>query len=97
VPAGTAFATKPHLALAMIANAVAHGVRVEFVTGDEVYGADPLLRAGLRRLAIGHVLAIARNQPVQATEATAAVPRFGRRRLGRAGLGTPLLRYRLER
>ncbi len=68
VPDGIEFATKPHLALAMIEAAVAAGVRVGLVTGDEVYGADPVLRAGLRRLGLGYVLAIARNQPVQATE-----------------------------
>lgn len=68
VPDGIEFATKPHLALAMIEDAVAAGVRVGFVTGDEVYGADPVLRCGLRRLGLGYVLAIARNQPVQATE-----------------------------
>ncbi len=68
VPPGTGFATKPHLALAMIEDAVAAGVRVGFTTGDEVYGADPVLRAGLRRLGLGYVLAIARNQPVQATQ-----------------------------
>ncbi|MEW9527396.1 hypothetical protein [Microbispora sp. NPDC049125] len=43
-------------------------MRVGFVTGDEVYGADPTLRAGLRRLGLGYVLAIACNQPVQATQ-----------------------------
>jgi SRSO17 transposase len=68
VPKGVEFATKPHLALAMIEAAVAAGVRPGFATADEVYGADPVLRAGLRRLGLGYVLAIARNQPVQATE-----------------------------
>jgi hypothetical protein len=52
----------------MIEAAITAGVHVGFVTADEVYGADPVLRAGLRRLGLGYVLAIARNQPVQATE-----------------------------
>lgn len=68
VPEQMAFATKPALALDMIEDAVRRGVRVGFVTGDEVYGADPTLRAGLRRLGLGYVLAIACNQPVQAAQ-----------------------------
>ncbi len=68
VPDGTEFMTKPRLALAMIEDALGQGVRVGFVTGDEVYGADPVLRTALRTMSVGYVLAIARNQPVQATE-----------------------------
>jgi SRSO17 transposase len=68
VPEQMAFATKPALALDMIEDAVRRGVRVGFVTGDEVYGADPTLRAGLRRLGLGYVPAIACDQPVRATQ-----------------------------
>lgn len=74
VPAEVQFATKPQLALQMIENALDAGVAVSFVTGDEVYGLDPLLRSRLRQRGVGYVLAIACNQPVQATAAARARP-----------------------
>src|SRR5260370_26817707 len=59
IPAGTAFATKPKLARAMIARALDTGVPAGWVTGDEVYGGDPGLRADLERRRIRYVLAVA--------------------------------------
>ena len=44
IPAGTVFATKPKLAWAMIGRALDAGIPAAWVTGDEVYGADPGLR-----------------------------------------------------
>jgi SRSO17 transposase len=41
------FATKPALATTMITRALDAGVEEPWVTGDEVYGADPRLRAEL--------------------------------------------------
>jgi SRSO17 transposase len=41
IPAGTAFATKPALALRMITRAMDAGTPAGWVTGDEVYGAEP--------------------------------------------------------
>jgi hypothetical protein len=51
----------------MIEDALDAGVATSFVTGDEVYGLDPGLRAGLRRRDVGYVLAIARNQRINVT------------------------------
>jgi SRSO17 transposase len=65
MPAGIEFATKPALALQMIESALDAGVRVGFVTGDECYGRDSKLRAGLRQRGIGYVPAVARNQYTQ--------------------------------
>jgi len=48
VPDGVGFATKPQLATAMITAAVAARVPAAWVAGDEVYGADPQLRAAVR-------------------------------------------------
>jgi len=45
IPDDVQFATKPALAAAMIAAAVDAGVPAAWVAGDEVYGADPGLRA----------------------------------------------------
>jgi SRSO17 transposase len=65
IPDGTAFATKPGLARAMIGRALDAGTPAAWVTGDEVYGADPGLRADLERRRIGYVLAVAASCQVR--------------------------------
>jgi SRSO17 transposase len=67
VPDDVAFATKPALACAMICAALDAGLNAPWVTGDEVYGADPALAAELRRREVGYVLAVAANRTVQVT------------------------------
>jgi SRSO17 transposase len=59
VPAGHQFQTKPTLATAMITRALDAGVPAAWVTGDEVYGANPGLRAELQARGVGYVLAVA--------------------------------------
>lgn len=59
VPDQVGFATKPKLATAMIGRALDAGVPAAWVTGDEVYGANPKLRAELEARGIGYVLAVA--------------------------------------
>ncbi len=66
IPAETAFATKPKLARVMIARALDAGVPAGWVTGDEVYGGDPGLRADLECRHVGYVLAVAKDHPVTA-------------------------------
>ncbi len=61
VPDDVEFATKPALAAAMITHAITGGVAAGWVTGDEVYGACPKLRATIRDLGLGYVLAVASN------------------------------------
>jgi hypothetical protein len=58
------------------------GVPASFVTGDEVYGADPTLRAALEQRRVGYVLAVACNHRVpvpsgseRADEIIARLPR----------------------
>jgi SRSO17 transposase len=70
IPAGTAFATKPELALAMIIRALDAGTPAGWATGDEVYGADPGLRAGLEQRGMCYVLAVAKNHPVTTAAGT---------------------------
>ena len=53
------FATKPALAAALVARAVEAKVPAAWVAGDEVYGADPGLRAAIRGHRLGYVLAVA--------------------------------------
>jgi SRSO17 transposase len=64
IPGNTEFATKPALAAEMIGAALDAGVPAAWVAGDEVYGADPGLRSGLRDRQIGYVLAVAKDHHV---------------------------------
>ena len=66
VPDEVRFATKPALAQAMITRTLDAGVPAAWVTGDEVYGADPVLRAALEASGIGYVLAVACDHRVLA-------------------------------
>jgi SRSO17 transposase len=65
VPDQVSFATKPALATTMVTRALDAGVPAAWVTGDEVYGADPGLRACLEARSIGYVLAVACDHPVR--------------------------------
>src|SRR3954468_4598870 len=64
VPEGTAFATKPGLAKAMLARAFSAGAPAAWVTGDEVYGGDGALRRWLEEEGRAYVLAVRSNQSV---------------------------------
>jgi DDE superfamily endonuclease len=59
VPDQVTFATKPTLATRMLTRALDAGVVAGWVAGDEVYGADPKLRAALQARGLGYVLAVA--------------------------------------
>ena len=87
-PTTSTFATKPALAAGMLARALDAGVPARWVAGDEVYGADPGLRAELRTRRIGYVLAIGcdrrvphRAGPFRADELAAGLPRRAWQRL----------------
>ena len=58
-PQQVGFVTKPALAQAMLTRALNAAVPAAWVTGDEVYGADPRLRAELEARGVGYVLAVA--------------------------------------
>jgi SRSO17 transposase len=99
IPAGAAFATKPTLARRMITRALEAGTPAAWVTGDEVYGADPGLRADLERRRTGYVLAVAASRqvvtaagPCQARQITARLPRRAWQRYS-AGEGAKGHRY----
>lgn len=59
VPAGTGFATKPELARRQVERAHDAGAPFDWVSGDEVYGRDPALRAFLESRGIAYVLGVA--------------------------------------
>ena len=69
VPDDVVFATKPALAAGMITRAASGGVPIGWVTGDEVYGACPHLRATVRDLGTGYVLAVASTHRATAVDA----------------------------
>jgi SRSO17 transposase len=58
------FATKPTLAAALVTRAISAKVPAAWVAADEVYGADPRLRAAIRGHGLGYVLAVAANRRV---------------------------------
>src|ERR671939_976677 len=60
VPQEIAFATKPHLARAMVERAIAAGVPFAWVVGDSIYGVSEVERA-LRRAGKGYVLGVNSN------------------------------------
>jgi SRSO17 transposase len=62
VPPGTAFATKPRLALAMIGRAIAAGVPFAWAAADSVHGVGEVETA-LRRAGKGYVLGVDATQP----------------------------------
>jgi DDE superfamily endonuclease len=64
IPDAVQFATKPALAQRMIGRALDADVPAGWVTGDEVYDADPVLRADLEARQVGYVLAVAKDHHV---------------------------------
>lgn len=61
VPDEVEFATKPALARTMLTRALDAGTPAAWVTGDEVYGADPNLRKTIAGRGLGFVLAVAKS------------------------------------
>jgi SRSO17 transposase len=93
VPEDIEFATKPALATGMLTRALNAGVPARWVAGDEVYGADPALRAELEFLQVGYVLAVGCDRRVptgaglmRGDAVTAGLPRHAWQRLS-AGAG----------
>jgi SRSO17 transposase len=64
VPADTAFATKPQLAIQMLERCLAERVPFGCVAGDSAYGRDPALRALLHREHVRYVLAVPVDLPL---------------------------------
>jgi SRSO17 transposase len=66
IPAGVRFATRPQLALDMIAGAVAAGMPAAWVASDELYGDNGAFRAGVAKLGLGYVLAVSCDHRIPA-------------------------------
>jgi SRSO17 transposase len=99
VPDQVGFATKPALATAMICRALDAGVPAGWVAGDEVYGANPGLRAELEARQVGYVLAVACDHRVRfggvAHRADALLPRVPARAWQRVSCGRGAKGHRL--
>jgi SRSO17 transposase len=98
---GIDFMTKPALATGMLIRALNAGVAARWIAGDEVYGADPALRAELETHRVGYVLGIGCDRrvptaagPIRADLLTAGLPRRAWQRLsaGPGAKGGTLLR-----
>jgi SRSO17 transposase len=63
----------------MIGRALEAGTPAAWVTGDEVYGADPHLRADLERRRVGYVLAVAASHTVATAAGTCAARQLAAR------------------
>ncbi len=74
VPPGVPFQTKPEQAVAMLAHAWQQGVPMRWVTGDEVYGDAPYLRAAIARAGRRYVLAVSSTTPVWPVPAAGMAP-----------------------
>src|SRR3954452_6915565 len=72
VPQQIAFATKPHLARAMVERAIAAGVPFAWVVGDSIYGVSEVEMA-LRRAGKGYVLGVAATSQFNSWGAKPAV------------------------
>jgi SRSO17 transposase len=101
VPPEVGFATKPRLALDMIAAAVHAGVPAAWVAADEVYGNDPTFRDAVRARGLGYVLAVSCDHHIpidggkvrlRAEVLAAALPASAWQRLS-AGAGSKGPRY----
>jgi SRSO17 transposase len=93
VPDDIDFLTKPALATGMLTRALHAGVPARWVTGDEVYGNDPGLRAECEAQRIGYVLATGCDRrvltpagPMRADALVASLPRWAWQQLS-AGSG----------
>jgi SRSO17 transposase len=87
VPPGTSFATKPHLAVAMIERAIEAGVPFAWAATDSVYGVGEVEMA-LRRAGKGYVLGVTGSQLFWSWGDKPPLPARRRRSL-------PLCRHRL--
>jgi hypothetical protein len=64
VPEQVGFRTKPQLARVLLERALDAGVPASWVTADEVYGGDPVLRCWLEDRGVSYVLAVKGTEPL---------------------------------
>jgi SRSO17 transposase len=82
LPPGLEFRTKGELAIELVADAVADGVVMDFICGDEVYGNCTMLRQALESAGQAYVLRVASNFGVTLAAGVTATCAQAVRRLG---------------
>ena len=97
LPADLAFRTKGRLAIDILTEAFADGVRLDFVCGDEVYGSCTELREYCEDHDQAYVLRVPCSFRAAAARRGHADLQAGRRPAGPPRLGGPLSRDRIER
>ncbi len=90
VPDEVVFETKPEQAFSMLDHAWKMGVPIRWVTGDEIYGDSPKLRAAIQESGHWYVLAVSCNTPVWTRRPLLQQPL-------RKGMGRPPTRVRLAK
>ena len=95
--ADPAFHTKPQLALTLVEQAVAAGLAFRAVVADSFYGEDHGFTAGLRRAALGYVLALKPSHGWWHLEGTIGALRDAAEQAGWSGPEQPGPWVRVER
>jgi SRSO17 transposase len=89
VPDDMEFLTKPALATGMLIRALHAGAPARWVAADEVYGADPDLRAELEAQRIGYVLAIGCDRRIRTAAGPIRADELAAGLRGMPGIGFP--------
>ena len=98
LPADLVFRTKGQLAIDILAEALADGVRLDFVCGDEVYGSCTELREFCEDHDQAYVLRVPSSFRLTVASGVTLTCKQAAARLGRtARLGSPLGRERIQR
>ena len=97
LPADLAFRTKGQLAIDILAEAFADGVRLDFVCGDEVYGSCTELREYLEDHDQAYVLRVPSSFRLILAGGVTLTCKQAAARLGTPRLGGPLRRDRIQR
>jgi len=99
IPDDVEFATQPALAQTMVTRALDAGIPARWAAGDEVYGADPGLRAQSEARGLGYVLALSCDRrvptaagPIRADALVTNLPKGAWQRIS-AGSGAKGQRY----
>src|ERR1700720_1993825 len=85
LPADLVFRTKGQLAIDILTEAFADGVRLDFVCGDEVYGSGPHLRENLEGRGQAYVLRVSSSFQLGLAGGITLTCKQAAARLGRRG------------
>jgi hypothetical protein len=96
LPQDLAFRTKGQLAIDILAEAFADGIRLDFVSGDEVYGSCTELREYLQDRGQAYVLRVPSSFRLTVAGGVTLTLQTSRHAADPAGVGGPLGRDRIQ-